>query len=444
MKSQLSRYLIVLLTAFFMVTGFTLSFADVSENPDAEIIDTTGEEESSFSDAQETEDIQEPTETLNSDFEEPEQENAATSVDAIDSQSAVYYTVKKGDTLWDLSKRFNNDAWQWPGVWGKNSQLKNPHIIYPGQRIKLFSRSDIEQVKKLEVQAEEDIVETTETVEEAPDFVEPVDTDKTVENVQPLDIEPTPELATEAEKPVSLPFYRYSPIESTGFMKKKPVKANGYVFKVKGPAKIMLSKGDEIYVKESKGFSLTPGAKYYTYQVLAPRFIKKQLKKNRVLGGNTRKVKVGSQHLITGVIEVTGKKSGYVLARIIRSFRTVRLQDYIMPYVKRSPEIMLASSVEGLNGRIITSESHESLFGDSKVAFIDKGASHGVKIGQMYNVFYPEEKDSAQFIGGDDLFVPVDFASFIILHAEENTATVLITSAYKGISAGDKWHYPQD
>ncbi len=430
MNSQLSRYLIVLLTAFFLVTGFTLSFADVSENPDTDIVDVE-EDVSTFSDAQENDIVA---------MEDSEQ-----SVAAVDSQSAIYYTVKKGDTLWDLSQRFNNDAWKWPGVWGKNKQLKNPHIIYPGQRIKLFSRSDIEQVKQLEMSVEEDVVQTTENVEEIPEFVEPDETDKTVvDTVQPLDIEPTPEVATEGEKPVSLPFFHYSKIESVGFMKKNPVKAHGYVFKVKGPEKIMLSKGDEIYIKESNGFSLTPGAKYFTYDVLSPRFVKNKMKQTKILGRKSKKVKIGSQHVITGIIEVTGKKSGYVLARIIRSFRTVRLKNFIMPYTKRSPEITLAGSVDGLNGKIITSERHESLFGDNKVAFIDKGASHGVKIGQMYNVFYPEEKDSAEFIGGDDLFVPVDFASFIILHAEEKTATVLITSACKAIGAGDRWHYPQE
>ncbi len=441
MNSQLSRYLIILLSAFFIVTGFTLSFADISENPDTEVIAVEGEEESNFSDEQETEMVQETTEIQMPDLEETEPELPA---EAVDSQSSVYYTVKKGDTLWDLSQRFNNDAWQWPGVWGKNSQLKNPHIIYPGQQIKLFSRSDIEQVKQLEMEVEEEVVETTESVEEVPEFVEPEETDKTAGTVQPLDIEPTPELATEPEKPVTLPYFHYSKIESVGFMKKKPVKAHGYVFKVKGPEKIMLSKGDEIFVKESKGFSLTPGAKYFTYEVLSPRFIKKKMDKNKILGFKTKKVKLGSQHVITGIVEVTGKKSGYVFARIIRSFRTVRLKNYIMPYTKRSSEITLAGSVEGLNGKIITSEAHESLFGDNKVAFIDKGSAQGIKIGQMYNVFYPEEKDSAQFFGGDDLFVPVDFASFIILHAEDNSSTVFITSAYKGIGAGDKWHYPQE
>jgi hypothetical protein len=50
-------------------------------------------------------------------------------------EGASYHIVEKGDTLWDLSKRYLNNAYLWPQIWDKNRYITDAHWIYPGDPI---------------------------------------------------------------------------------------------------------------------------------------------------------------------------------------------------------------------------------------------------------------------------------------------------------------------
>lgn len=47
------------------------------------------------------------------------------------------YTVKANDTLWSIAAKYLKSPWQWSSLWHCNPQVHNPHLIYPGDTLRV-------------------------------------------------------------------------------------------------------------------------------------------------------------------------------------------------------------------------------------------------------------------------------------------------------------------
>ncbi|MDH5484978.1 MAG: LysM peptidoglycan-binding domain-containing protein [Gammaproteobacteria bacterium] len=72
---------------------------------------------------------------------------ATTSEIQIKADYPRQYIVVKGDTLWDIATKFLQDPWYWPEIWYRNPQVKNPHLIYPGDILTLIYVNGMPQIQ---------------------------------------------------------------------------------------------------------------------------------------------------------------------------------------------------------------------------------------------------------------------------------------------------------
>jgi hypothetical protein len=314
---------------------------------------------------------------------------AAEGEKAFEHQTGFYYTVQKGDTLWDLSQKFSDSAWLWPEMWQENRQIANPHRIYPGERIRLYRRTGSQKtaVKKLG---------------------------------QPLAVKPFLD---------DLIHYSYTALDRVGFIRKTIVAPHGAIFKVQ-KTREMIATDDIVYIRPEGDTQLVPGQRYTLYRPL-----------DRINDRRTNAY-IGIQHLLTGVVEISQVEPQYAIGTIIEAYRPIELEDMLMPYYRRLAKVIIKDSPKGLRGRIIDSEEHNRLIGHNMIAFMNKGRKDGVQPGQFYNVYYQVEERIHPKGRKKILLLPVDFAELLVIHIEDTTATVIVTNADKEFEPGATLHSP--
>lgn len=323
--------------------------------------------------------------------------------ESIDHEAGFYYTVQRGDTLWDLSDSFFNTPWYWPELWKENDQIPNPHRIYPGERIRLFQNkgTDTFTLKPPEPESTAQVSAAETEIEEEP--------------------------AQEAL------YYLYPSIDAVGFITKEAVQPLGFIFKVKDK-KLLINEGDTVYLSyaDKEALPIMQGSRYAVYRKLKPT---SDYQENR---------KLGSQYYVLGIVEVTRMQDDFFTAKVLKSFRAIEVDDFILPFTVRSPKIPIVESVKNLKGKILLSEEHLGLIGDFATAFINKGSEDDVEPGQVYSIFYQEQADTTAKGKKSVTLPPVDYGKLIVLHTEKNTSTVLVTQTSQPAEPGSLIRSPVD
>jgi len=310
----------------------------------------------------------------------------------LEHEIGVYYTIQRGDTLWDISDKYFDSPWVWPELWKQNKYIKNPHFIEPGDMLRLFYNRESDL-----------IIDEDQT---------PEDSNSQSENTCEKDIL----------------YFNYPAIDSVGFIKKEPVLPNGSVFKAKDD-KVVISEGDLIYIKNENNSNFVPDSKYTVYRTFEPL-------------PDSTPGSAGKQHYLTGIVEIKTVEPLYVIAEVLKSFREIAINDLLMPYEPRSPKIPIIESNKGIECSILVPEEAKELIGDNTIVFIDKGEKDGIKPGQFYHIYYREKKNVSPDSLVSTYLAPVDFGKLFVLISEQTTASAVITRSDREIFTGASVRYP--
>ena len=235
-------------------------------------------------------------------------------------EATELYTVKKGDTLWDISSKFLKNPYIWPQLWQRNPYITNPHWIYPGNPVRLNPIDEPKKEEPSKVVAEEKPKEVAKPPER-----------KELKEVKK--VEPPPEIKKEEvaverrppeEKPLVFPEVRFA-----GFFSDLDFRGIGSVVDSK-EGKNLMAQGDICYVKFTMKEKVPIGEKFTTFSITNDHI--------------ARDYATGRRYNMTGIIQIIDsyghdKFGHFYTAKVIESFQEINRGDSIIPYNKEKMEI---------------------------------------------------------------------------------------------------------
>ncbi|MGE5161426.1 MAG: LysM peptidoglycan-binding domain-containing protein [Betaproteobacteria bacterium] len=264
---------------------------------------------------------------------------------ALAANAPEAYTVKAGDTLWDISSIFLTSPWRWPELWGMNKeQIANPHLIYPGQTLRLVK---VDGRARLELA---DGVQPTDTVRLSPqvrDVTGKRDAIPSIPNriIEPFLVKPDIVSPDELEK--------YPRIVATQ------------------EQRVYVGRGDVAY---ARGITDPAVERYHVFRPAKPLFDPDDVNRRRPIAWEA---------FYLGAARMT-KGGDVATLRIEESTQEIGVGDRLVP-VTRLPVVSFVPRRPDapIDGRVVSIYSGLNETGTQSVVALNRGARHGIQVGYV-------------------------------------------------------------
>jgi hypothetical protein len=306
------------------------------------------------------------------------------------SEEPVIYVIEKGDTLWGLSDRFLNDPYYWPDLWARNPKITNPHLIYPGQRVRIYpDRIEIEPAP---------MAKAIPTTKAAP-------AKRTAEEVAPT--------------------RTFVVNGSEGFLLEKRINPAGHIIAAQNDRKLV---GDHDVVYTDIG-RVTGARQGDNFAIFSEVETVSHPVTNAVMGYRVASL---------GTLKLAELEKDNSKAIITRSYQEIGPGSYLMPYQGKKRPITLKAADRNLEGYIISTRDGNISVGAGDIAYLDLGKRQGLQPGNLLYVvrdITPERVYSDRKVGD----LPKDvIGAIVVVDMGENTSTGLIVKSVVSIHKGDK------
>ncbi|GAC17105.1 LysM peptidoglycan-binding domain-containing protein [Paraglaciecola arctica] len=318
------------------------------------------------------------------------------------------YVVEKGDTLWDISNMYLDKPWQWPELWRTNIHITNPHLIYPGDELRLVKNEKGETV--------------LDVVRESP---------------KP-EIKLSPEGVKALKEPNAIPALPWSII--------KPYIENEMIMSQQAYDRYPYILGDHEGAVRYATDSLVLGK--------AARRSKENLsivrKQNELFDMEGNFIGLQVRHLAKAKL-VDADLDNQALIKILEAKLEVKRGDKIIPAVKNEPDEVLLVAAEDQTGFIIDDLEQHNLLGKYNVVVLDIGSDQ-VSAGTIMGIYsqgpriidgkqpkYEGESDMIRsaFNMGDEISQPaMKVGELVVFKAFDTASYALITKSAKVIKRG--------
>jgi len=300
------------------------------------------------------------------------------------------YIIQKGDTLWGLSDRFVKDPYYWPDLWAANPRhITNPHLIFPGQKLKVY-----------------------------PDRIEVADTPGKPQAEAP---KVTKEVVEEVAQEKS-----FTVNGGEGFLLEKGFNAAGMIVATQNNRKL-LGEGDIAYTDIGSDSGAKSGKYYSIFKNAGP------------VSHPVSNVIIGSRIVPLGTLKLEEMEEKTSSAVITYSFLEIGTGAYLMPYRDRKREIPLRAADRDLSGYIVESLNGIITIGMGEVVYLDLGREQGLKTGNMLYVVRDVVPEQKYFD-----FTPLGklpdevLGAVVVVDTGKNTSTALVVKSINAIYRGDR------